>query len=86
MDRDVSTEIYLALQLLGAEPMLLAAVQSWRDGLPEKDVVADLRNWNEAKLLEIKEWLPTMTGPELEAAQERVRLYEQARQALKKAA
>jgi hypothetical protein len=86
MDRDVRTEMYLALLLLGAEPMLLGAVTSWRDGVPEKDVLADLRNWNEAKLLEMKEWLPTMTGPELEAAQERVRQYEQARQDLKKAA
>lgn len=78
--------MYLALVLLGAEPMLLGAVASWRDGVPDKDVFADLRNWNEAKLLEMKEWLPTMTGPELEAAQERVRQYEQARRDLKKAA
>ena len=86
MERDVRNEIYLTLVLLGAEPMLLAAIASWRDGLPEKDVLADVRNWNEAKLLEMKEWLPTMTGPELEAAQERVRQYEQARLDLKKAA
>lgn len=86
MDRDVRNEIYLALLLLGAEPMLLAAIASWRDGVPEKDVLADVRNWNEAKLLEMKEWLPTMTGPELEAAQERVRQYEQARLDLRKAA
>ena len=86
MDRDVGTEIYLALLLLGAEPMLLAAIASWRDGMPEKDVLADLRNLNEAKRMEMKEWLSTMTGPELEAAQERVRQYEQVRQDLRKAA
>lgn len=86
MDRDVRMEIYLSLLLLGAEPMLLAAVASWRDGTEEKDILADLRNWNEAKLLEMKEWLPTMTGAELEAAQERIRQYEEARQALKLAA
>jgi hypothetical protein len=86
MDRDMRMEIYFALVLLGAEPMLLAAVASWRDGMPEKDLLADLRNWNEAKLAEMKEWLPTMAGAELEAVQERIRQYEEAREALKKAA
>jgi hypothetical protein len=52
----------------------------------EKDVLADLSNWNEAKLLEIKEWLPTMTESELETAQERIRHYETARESLKQAA
>jgi hypothetical protein len=86
MDRDVGMEIYLSLMLLGAEPMLLAAVASWRDGVEEKDVLADLRNWNEAKFLEMKEWLPTMTGTELETVQERIRQYEQAREVLKESA
>jgi hypothetical protein len=86
MERDVRMELYLSLLLLGADPMLLAALAAWRDGTDEKDVLADLRNWNEAKLLEMKEWLPTMTGAELEAAQERIRQYEDARQALAQAA
>ena len=86
MDRDIRTEICLALLLLGAEPMLLAAVQAWRDGLDDKDTLADLRNWNEAKRLELKEWLPTMTEGELEAIQARIRQYEEARGALKRAA
>jgi hypothetical protein len=86
MDRDVRMEIYLSLLLLGAEPMLLAAVAAWRDGAADKDVLADLRNWNEAKLLEMKEWLPTMSGAELEAVQERIRQYEEAREVLKHAA
>jgi hypothetical protein len=86
MDRDVRTEIYLALLLLGAEPMLAGALAQWRDGASEKDVLADLRNWNEAKLLELKEWLPTMSGTELEAVQERIRQYEEARAALEQPA
>jgi len=80
MDRDVRTEIYLSLLLLGAEPMLLAAIASWRNGMDEKDILADLRNWNEAKVLEMKEWLTTLTGSELEAAQERIRQYEETRE------
>jgi len=86
MERDVRMELYLSLLLLGADPMLLAAVAAWRDGTDDEDVLADLRNWNEAKLLEMKEWLPTMTGAELETTQERIRQYEQARQALAQAA
>jgi hypothetical protein len=86
MDRDVRNEIYLSLLLLGAEPMLLAAVASWRDGLEDRDVCADLRNWNEAKLLEMKEWVTTMNASELESVQERIRQYEEAREALRQAA
>jgi hypothetical protein len=86
MDRDVRTEICLSLLLLGAEPMLLAAVASWRDGMDEKDVLADLRNWNEAKVLEMKEWLSTLTGSELEAAQERIRQYEKMREEMRELA
>jgi hypothetical protein len=86
MDRDTRNEIYLSLLLLGAEPMLLAAVASWRDGLADREVCADLRNWNEAKLLEMKEWISTMSGSELESVQERIRQYEDAREALRQAA
>jgi hypothetical protein len=86
MDRDVRMELYLSLLLLGADSMLLGALESWRDGPDDKDIVADVRNWNEAKLLEMKEWLPTMTGAELEAAEARIREYEDARQALRQAA
>jgi CHASE3 domain sensor protein len=86
MERDVRMELYLSLLLLGADPMLLAAVTASREGADDKDVLADLRNWNEAKLLEMKEWLSTMSGAELEAAQERIRQYEDARQALEQAA
>ena len=83
MDSDLRLEMYLSLLLLGADPGVLA---SWRDGTEDKDLLADLRNWNEAKLLEMKEWLPTLTESELEAAQERIRQYEEARAMLKQAA
>jgi len=39
-------------------------------------VLADLRNWNEAKLLELKEWLPSMEGAEFTATERRVEQYE----------
>lgn len=86
MDRDVRMELYLSLVLLGADPMLLASLAAWREGVGDEALVADLANWNEAKVLEMKEWLPTMTGSELEAARERMRQYEEARAALRPAA
>ena len=45
-----------------------------------------MRNWNEAKVLEMKEWLATMSGAELEEARSRIRQYEDARTTLKQAA
>ena len=86
MARDARNELYLSLLLLGAEPMLLAGVAAWRDGVEDRDVCADLHNWNEAKLLEMKEWLTAMSGSELESAQQRIRQYEEAREALGQAA
>lgn len=56
------------------------------DGLEDRDVCADLHNWNEAKRLEMKEWVTTLSGSELESVQERVRQYEEAREALRQAA
>ncbi|HEX2200014.1 MAG TPA: hypothetical protein VHG88_15540 [Burkholderiales bacterium] len=78
MDRELREELYLSFLLLGADAMLLGAL----DNADPKDLLADLRNWNEAKLSELKEWLPTMSGSRLEAVEERIRQYE----ALKKAA
>ena len=82
MDRDVRMELYLALLLLGADEMLLGSLAAWRDDAENNEaLVADLANWNEAKVLEMKEWLATMTGEELEAARERIRQYEEVRAA-----
>jgi len=81
LDSELRKEIYRSMALLGADELLLGALSSWRDGVPERDVLADLRNWNEAKLLELKEWLPSMAGPELKATEERVEQYEATREA-----
>ena len=82
MQRDLRLELYLALLLLGADPMLIASLVAWRDAADDEALVADLANWNEAKVLEMKEWLATMGGAELETARERIRHYEEARSAL----
>jgi len=76
LDRQLQDQIYRSMVLLGADEVLLGAMASWRDGVPERDVLADLRNWNEAKLLELKEWLPSMEGPEFTATERRVEQYE----------
>lgn len=86
MERQLRQELYLALVLLGADELLAGALRAWRDGAPGSEALADLRNWNEAKLLEMKEWLPTTSGAELEAVQGRIRQYEEARGELKRAA
>ena len=86
MERELRQELYLAFVLLGADDLLAGAVRAWRDGAPGSEALADLRNWNEAKLSEIKEWLPTMSGAELESMRQRVGQYEQARGELKRAA
>jgi hypothetical protein len=79
LQREVREEIYRSMVLLGADEVLLGGIASWRDGTTERDVLADLRNWNEAKLLELKEWLPSMDGPELHATEQRVQQYEATR-------
>ena len=53
-------------------------MDAWRDG-EDRDILADLRNWNDAKALELKEWLATMPESERQAVQERLRLHERAR-------
>ena len=55
IQREIIGELYRALVLLGADSGLLGAVGSWGDSLPEKDVLSNLRAWNEASLAEIKE-------------------------------
>jgi hypothetical protein len=80
LDQAIRRELYLTLLLLGAEPMLLAGVAAWRD-VENTDSLRDLRNWNEAKLLELKEWLSTLTEHDAEAVRERIRQYEDARRA-----
>ena len=76
-DEDLKHEIYRTMLLMGADPILLGAIESWCDGMPEEEVLADVRNWNEAKALELKEWMPSLQGPALAAAQEHLRHYEE---------
>lgn len=86
VERGIRGELYRSLVLLGADPMLLASAAAWASGADDEEVLAGVRNWNEAKLLELKEWLPTMTGRQFEAVQEQIRQYEEARAALRPAA
>lgn len=79
LQREIREEIYRSMVLIGADELLLGSIASWRDGTAEPDVLADLRNWNEAKLLELKEWLSSMEGPELHATEQRVQQYEASR-------
>lgn len=53
-DRRVVLELYRTLVLLGAGSDLLGAVGSWGDGLPDGDVLAGLRAWNESALRELE--------------------------------
>jgi hypothetical protein len=82
MDPETRQELYLSLLLLGADALLLGAVERTGDG----ELRVDLRNWNEARLAELKEWLPTMSGAPLEDAQRRIAQYEAQRRSLKLAA
>jgi hypothetical protein len=54
MNREIIGEIYRALVLLGADNGLLGTVGSWRDSLPDEDVLCGLKAWNRATVAEIK--------------------------------
>lgn len=55
MERQIILEIYKSLVLLGVDFKLLSAVGSWKDSLPDNDVLQNIKGWNEATLSEIKE-------------------------------
>jgi hypothetical protein len=48
VNRDIVSEIYKAMEKLGAGSDLLGIVGSWGDSLPEAQVLSMLRGWNEA--------------------------------------
>ncbi len=52
---EVVNELYRALVLLGADSDLLGTVGSWGSSLPDEDVIANLKGWNEATLKETKQ-------------------------------
>jgi hypothetical protein len=51
-NQEIVGELYRALVLLGADSGLLGTVGSWGDSLPDEDVLANLRGWNQATLKE----------------------------------
>ena len=53
LNREIVNEICTALMLLGADSSLLGAVGSWGDSLPDEDVLANVRAWNNATVKEI---------------------------------
>lgn len=54
MNRAIVGELFRASVLLGADRGILSAVGSWGDSLPDEDVLANLRAWNDKALAEIK--------------------------------
>jgi hypothetical protein len=52
-NHEIVEELYKTLVLLGADHQLLGTVGSWGDSLPDEDVIASLRAWNQATLEEI---------------------------------
>jgi len=54
-NREIVHELYRTLVLLGAGSDLLGTVGSWGDSLPEGDVLANLKGWNEATLKEVRQ-------------------------------
>jgi hypothetical protein len=52
---EIKSEIYRSLVLLGAESDLLSTVGSWGESLPDEDVLANLKAWNDATLKESRE-------------------------------
>jgi hypothetical protein len=43
----IRSEIYVAMESLGAPPRLLAVIGSWGDTLSDEAVLAVLKEWNE---------------------------------------
>ena len=52
--REIINELYRAFVLLGADNGLLGTVGSWKDSLPDQDVLSDLRAWNNSTLEELR--------------------------------
>lgn len=54
VENEIIGEIYRCLVLLGAKSDLLGTVGSWRDSLPDEEVLSGLKAWNQAKFDEVK--------------------------------
>jgi hypothetical protein len=48
-DRQIVLELYRAVVLLGGQSDLLGVIGSWKDSLPNDDVLAGLKAWNAAE-------------------------------------
>lgn len=46
---EIRSEIYRALESLGADPRLLATVGSWGDTLDDTEVLKLLKQWNDVR-------------------------------------
>ena len=55
LNREIVGELYRTLVLLGADNGLLGTVGSWGESLPDDDVLANLKGWNDATLKEFTE-------------------------------
>ena len=47
LEMQIRSEIYVAMESLGAPPRLLAVIGSWGDTLSDEAVLALLKEWNE---------------------------------------
>jgi hypothetical protein len=75
---EIKSAIYRTLLLLHPDPILVRTLESWCAGAADEEVAAELRNWNEAKFLEMQEWLTTLNGRDLEAVQSKLAEYRKA--------
>ncbi len=55
LNREIIRELYRALVLLNADDGLLGTIGSWGSSLPDEDVLANLKGWNEATRKEATE-------------------------------
>lgn len=75
---EIKAEIYRTLLLLHPDPILVRTIEAWCAGADDAEVLAELRNWNEAKYLEMQEWLPTLSGRDHDAVQSKLEEYKKA--------
>ncbi len=54
-EREIINELYRAFVLLGAKMDLLSTIGSWKDSMPDQDVLSSLRAWNSSTLQELRQ-------------------------------
>ncbi len=64
--------------LLHPDPILVRTIETWCAGASDEEFLVELRNWNEAKYLEMQEWLTTLDGRDLEAVESKLAEYRKA--------